>query len=262
VNQVPTHANLASLWPSSDFTRSRSIVADERLSDMYGRKILVIDDDADLRQIVTSAFSVTGAQVYTAAGGPEGLRQFYAHQPDLVILDLMMPDMDGWEVCRQIRRLSDVPLIMLTALSQEERVIEGFTCGADDYVIKPFNPEILLVRAEAVLRRSTSPSQCQETGTYRDDYLTIDLDQHRVLVNGAPVKLTPTEYRLLAYLLTNAGRVLTFRQILQNVWGEDYQDSVEYVHVHLSNLRQKLEPDPKRPRYLQSEYGLGYRFEN
>ncbi len=179
---------------------------------------------------------------------------FYEYRPDLVILDLMMPQMDGWEVCRQIRHLSDVPLIMLTAISQEERIIEGFTSGADDYVTKPFMSHVLVARAEVVLRRSTLPSRFQKTGIYRDDYLTIDLNQHRVLVNGTPVKLTPTEYRLLAYLFTNAGRLLTFHQILQNVWG--------YVHVHLSNLRQKLEPDPKHPRYLQSEYGVGYRFEN
>jgi two-component system KDP operon response regulator KdpE len=228
---------------------------------MQGRCILVIDDDPSLRSVVQLVFSRAGCQVHTAADGHEGLRQFADQRPDLVILDLMMPEMDGWEVCRRIRLLSDVPIIILSVLEREEHIIRGLDCGADDYVTKPFSPNVLLARARATLRRA-EPAPTPDTPLiYSDGHLTIDLDKRQVLVRGEPVRLRATEYRLLAYLLENAERVLTFAQILDKVWGHEYQDSVNYVHVYISHLRGKLEKDPKRPRYLLNVRGVGYWFE-
>jgi DNA-binding response OmpR family regulator len=228
---------------------------------MQGRRILVIDDNPDLLWVVEHAFSRAGGQVYTAANGLEGVRQFVAHRPHLVILDLMMPHMDGWEVCRRIRLLSDVPIIILTVLEREDNIIRGLDCGADDYVTKPFSLDVLLARARATMRRAELVPTIDTPLVYSDGYLTIDLDKRQVLVRGQPVRLRVTEYRLLAYLLQNADRVLTFAQILDNIWGHEYQDSVNYVHVYISHLRGKLEKDPKRPQYLLNVRGVGYRFE-
>ena len=223
--------------------------------------MLVIDDDSNLLRLLAYTFSSIGAVVYTAESGEEGLRQFYAQQPDLIILDVKMPEMDGWEVCARIRQLSDVPIIFLTALARDEDIVRGLDCGAIDYVTKPFRPKVLVARAQAALRRTEIASGRSKLPSYRDDYLTIDLEARRVLVCGEPVKLTATEYQLLAYLVENAGRVLTFQQILENIWGWEYQDSINYVHVYMWHLRNKLEEDPKNPRYLLTEHGVGYRFE-
>ena len=227
---------------------------------MQGRRILVIDDDPDLLWRVEDAFSQAGGQVYTAANGHEGMRQFFAHRPHLVIFDPMMPHMDGLHVCRSIRLLSNVPIIILTALEHEDNIIRGLDCGADDYVTKPFSMGVLLAQARATLRRAGPVPTTDTPVTYSDDYLTIDLDERQVLVRGQPVRLRATEYRLLAYLLHNTGRVLTFAQILDNIWGSECRDGVNHVHVHISRLRQKLEKDPRHPQYLLNERGVGYRF--
>jgi two-component system KDP operon response regulator KdpE len=229
---------------------------------MQGKRILVIDDDPGLLQLVKLTFNRLEAQVYCADSGQEGLRQFYQHRPYLVILDLMMPEMDGLEVCRQLRRLSEVPIIILTALDHDNHVLKGLACGADDYLTKPFNPEILVARAQAVLRRTIDQyASPDKPAAYNDSYLTIDLTQRTVLVQGKPVKLTATEYRLLTYLLQNANRVLTTQQILHNVWGSDHHGNTEYVHVYMGHLRRKLEAAPTDPLYLLTEHGIGYRFE-
>ncbi|MBK8903403.1 MAG: response regulator transcription factor [Anaerolineaceae bacterium] len=227
-----------------------------------GKKILVIDDDVFVREIVTETMHREGAQVFTAENGPEGLRQFYACQPDLVLLDVMMPHVSGWEIGRQIRQLSDVPIIMLTSLAKEEDIIRGLDYGAVDYVTKPFSPKVLAARIRAALRQSSLESAGKEekAAAFQDGHLTIDLNSHLVTVNNTPLKLTKTEYRVLAYLVQNAGLVLTFQQILEHVWGWDYQDSIQYVHVYVSRLRQKIEPEPQNPQYLLTEYGTGYRF--
>jgi two-component system KDP operon response regulator KdpE len=228
-----------------------------------GKKILVIDDDIFVRDIVTETMSQEGATVITAENGQDGLRQFYAVRPDIVLLDVMMPHMIGWEICRQIRQLSDVPIIMLTSLNKEDDVIRGLDIGAVDYVTKPFSTKILAARIRTALRQTSlaAPLETKKKIAVEDEYLSIDLDEHRVSVNGEPVKLTKTEFRLLAYFVQNIGLILTFTQILENVWGWDYQDSIQYVHVYVSRLRQKIEPDPQQPRYLITEYGTGYRFE-
>ena len=228
---------------------------------MQGKIILAIDDDPHMLRLLEHIFSREGVQVRTAAGGLEGLRQFHTYRPHLVILDVMMPEMDGWQVCSRILELSDVPIIFLSARRDEGEIIHGLDVGAIGYVTKPFNPQVLVARARAALRQAELASGTEKTGTYRDDYLAIDLDARRVRVRGEPVKLTKTEYRLLAYLVQNAGQVLTPQQILETVWGREYRDSADYTHVYICRLRQKLEEDPQDPRYLLTEHGLGYRFQ-
>lgn len=227
---------------------------------MDGKKILVIDDDVNLGQTIKFTFTRSGAEVFTALDGREGLRQFFEQRPDLVILDVRMPDMDGWETCRQIRLLSNVPIIMLTTLDRDEDIVRGLDYGADDFMTKPFSREVLLARARAVVRRADSIHEPDDHAVYNDSYLYIDLRKRRVLVKGEPVQLTATEFRLLTYLYQNSGQVLTYQTILDKVWGWEYQDSIDYVHVYLSHLRRKLEEDPRNPQYLLTERGVGYRF--
>lgn len=228
---------------------------------MHNKKVLIIDDDVNLCQIVKFTFARAGATVFTALDGREGLRHFYDHRPDLVILDIRMPDMNGWETCRQIRLLSNVPVIMLTTLNRDEEITKGLDYGADDFVTKPFSREVLMARSRAVLRRAEQADEIDFQLSYSDEYLAIDLQKRRVVVQGKPVRLTATEFRLLSYFMQNAGQPLTYETILHKVWGQEYQDSIDYVHVYLSHLRRKLEEDPRRPRYLLTEHGVGYRFE-
>lgn len=230
------------------------------MSILKHKNVLIIDDDPLVLRLLEYTFSRVGAQVYTATNGPEGLRLLRAQPPHLVILDIMMPEMDGWEVCSRIRQLSRVPIIFLSALGGEDDIVRGLEGGAIDYVPKPSSPKVLLGRARAALRQAELTSEADRPLTYRDDYLVIDLGQDLVVANGKPVKLSQTENRLLAYLLQNAGRVLTFQQILDHVWGLTCIDSATYVHVYVVQLRQKLEADPTQPRYLLSERGVGYRF--
>jgi two-component system KDP operon response regulator KdpE len=228
---------------------------------LHGKKILIIDDDPFMLHLVEQTLSLAGNQVYTSTNGPEGLKQFYVHQPDLVILDIMMPGVDGFEICRLIRQSSNVPIIMLTALGQEKDIVRGFNCGADDYVVKPFSSDVLVARVQAVLHRAALPAVVEEPVIYNDGYLTIDIEQHRVHVRGDPIKLSAKEFQLLVYFFQNAGRILTISQILENIWGWEYRDNVDYVHVYVHHLRQKLEENPKSPKYLLTEHGIGYRFE-
>jgi DNA-binding response OmpR family regulator len=227
-----------------------------------GHKILVIDDDTLLLQLMEQILEPAGEEVLLANNGPEGLLLFHAYEPDLIILDIIMPILDGWEVCRQIRQISNVPVLMLTALGDERNIVRGLSeSDADDYLVKPFSAEILVARVRALLRRAALPLGSQKLAVYEDDYLKIDLVAHQVWVQSQPVKLTATEYRLLAYLVQNANRVLGFDLILKYVWGPKYQDSVDYVHVYISRLRQKLEIEPKNPRYFLTQHGIGYRFQ-
>ena len=228
---------------------------------MIEKKVLIIDDDADVRRINEKVFGSLGAVVTVATNGSEGIRCFFLEKPDLVITDIMMPEMDGFEVCRRIRQVSSVPIMMLTALNSEEEIIGGLDSGADDFISKPFSPDILVARAKALLRRFEMPKDLTvRHNYYSDGYLTIDLEKRNILVRGDSIKLTRTEYNLLAYLFQNSGWVRTFDQILENVWGAEYQGSLDYVHVYISNLRKKIEIDPRHPAYLESEHGVGYRF--
>jgi two-component system, OmpR family, KDP operon response regulator KdpE len=224
-------------------------------------KILVVDDDPDLCQLLQHVLAQEGTEVATVDSGHGALRAFYDLQPDLVLLDIMLPDLDGYEVCLRLRDLSDVPIIMLTALEQNDAIVKGLICGADDYVTKPFHLPVLRARIDAVLRRVAPRHRSAKPDGYGDGYLTIELEQHRVLVQGERVALSPTEYKLLAALVEHAGQLLTYQQLLEQVWGVGYHEQLEYIHVYISRLRHKLEPDPLAPRYLLTEPRVGYRFE-
>ena len=234
------------------------------------KKILIIDDDIDLLQLASLIFKKAGAQVITADDGLDGISKFFTCHPDLIILDVIMPGNNGFDVCERIRQVSDGPLIMLTSLNREEDMLKGLAAGADDFLSKPFNPEILLARARTVLRRTHRsnghPGRNGNSGSaasfsYNDGNLSIDIERHQVLIHGKRVKLTPVEFRLLAYLARNAGKLLTFEKILVNVWGKEYLGSMEHVHVYVSHLRKKIEEDSKHPRYIITIYGMGYIFE-
>jgi two-component system KDP operon response regulator KdpE len=223
-------------------------------------RLLIIDDDLTLVNALKLYLTKAGYLVITAGNGLEGLQALYNERPDLVVLDIMMPKMDGWEVCKRIREMSDVPIIMLTARDQETDRVMGLKMGADDYVAKPFSLKELEARLEAVLRRTRMPPPSRGRVLYSDDYLTIDSERWEVRRAGQLVELTPTELRLLLVLSENAGRVLTHQQLLEQVWGPEYVEETDYTKLFIWRLRQKIEADPANPRYIQTERGLGYRF--
>jgi len=223
-------------------------------------KILVIDDEAKLLEALAIFLGKSGYEVSVATGGREGLQCLFRLHPDLVVLDIMMPGMDGWELCTRIREVSDVPVIMLTASGQEYDKIKGLKMGADDYLVKPFSLRELEARIEAVLRR-TRPEHAATSGiVYRDGVLTVDCGRWLVLRDEKPVALTATERRLLCFLVENAGHIVPTARILQAVWGPEFTNESEYVKVYIWRLRQKIEADPEQPEYLLSERGVGYRF--
>jgi two-component system, OmpR family, alkaline phosphatase synthesis response regulator PhoP len=228
---------------------------------MFDQKVLIIDDDADLLQLTSLIFKKEGYQVITANDGLDGISKFFTYHPDLVILDVMMPGSNGFDVCQRIRQVSDDPLIMLTALNQEQDMLKGLASGADDFLSKPFNPDILLARAKAILRRTQRSNGKPTSYSYHDGYLSVDIERHEALLNGKRIKLTPIEFRLLAYFARNAGKLLTFEKILANVWGNEYQGNLDHVHVYVSHLRRKIEKNPKVPRYIRTVHGTGYIFE-
>lgn len=228
---------------------------------MINSKVLLIDDDVDLLQLASVIFKKEGAQVMTARDAMEGVSKFFTYHPDLIILDVMMPGMNGFEVCQRIRQVSDTPLIMLTALNHEQKMLRGLDAGADDFLSKPFTAEVLLARAKTVLRRIENLRSQNDTFNYNNGHLTIDVERRDVLVNAKRIKLTPVEFRLLTCLARNAGKVLTFKQILSHVWGSEYNGSMGSIHVYISHLRRKLGEDTKRPRYILTCHGVGYKFE-
>ncbi|MCB0196262.1 MAG: response regulator transcription factor [Anaerolineae bacterium] len=225
-------------------------------------KILVIDDDPSFTEIVQHSLLTEGYSVTTAPDGQEGIRQFFESHPDLIILDITMPRLNGYQVCQRVREMADTPIIMLSALGREEDVIKGLDYGADDYLTKPFRTGELLARVRATLRRSRDEIVLPKNLIYRDNYLFIDLETRRIEANGKAVRLTPTEYKLLELLVKNKGRIIEARQILEKVWGFEYIDDIDYLRVYIWHLRRKLEPDPKNPIYLLNEQYVGYRFES
>lgn len=229
-------------------------------SQVGAKRILVIDDEATICDIVKAVLARADYQIDVANSGQEGLRQLYVRRPDLVILDVMMPELDGWQVCQRIRAFSDIPVIMLTALDQDTNMIQGLNYGADYYLTKPFSSKVLVAYVQAALRRAELVRGKDQPVSYVDRHLAIDLDKHQTLAGNKPVRLSATEYRLLGCLLRKANRVLTFEQILRYVWGEQDPLNVSYVHVYISHLRQKLEKDPAAPEYLLNERGIGYQF--
>jgi len=231
---------------------------------MVDKKILVVDDEPALVRLIEQVLSVKGYEVLKASNGQEALRLFFTHRPDLVILDVVMPRMDGWQTCSRIREVSDVPIIILTGREKtEDSVVRGLDYGADEYLIKPVGNRELLARVRAMLRRAemTSTRDVLEGITYNDDRLSVDITDRKVMVNGERVKLTPREFGLLAHLVENAGRVLTHKQLLEAVWGWEYVDDLDYVRIYISHLRQKLEPEPSLPKYILTEPGVGYYFD-
>jgi DNA-binding response OmpR family regulator len=228
---------------------------------VIGQTVLLIDDDSDLLQLSSLIFRRAGAEVITARDGAEGIGKLLIHRPSLILLDLLMPGISGFEVCQKIRQVSDAPLVVLTALDHEQNLIQALEAGADDFLPKPFNAPILLARVKALLRRSRPQSVSSAAFRYNDGHLTIDSEKHRILINGKQIKSGPTEFRLLLYLEKNAGKVLTYDQLLANVWGEEYRGHVDIVHVYISALRSKIEEHSKKPRYIQSVHGVGYFFE-
>lgn len=222
--------------------------------------ILVVDDEPHVLKLVKANLESSGYKVLTATDGEEALQTVERETPDLVVLDLMLPKLDGYTACRRIREFSSVPIIMLTARSAQMDLIHGFEVGADDYLIKPFSVPELLMRIQAVLRRSQWPEEMIVRRAFKAGPIEIDFAQHRVTRDGQPVKLTPTEYRLLAYLAVNANRVISHRELLRVVWGPEYGEESEYLRVYMRYLRQKLEPDPANPRYLLTQPAAGYMF--
>ena len=223
--------------------------------------VLVVDDEKSLRDFVRRNLEARHYKVLTAANGLEAMATFNNEKVDLVILDLMMPHLDGLETTRRIRETSKTPIIILTALGEESDKVQAFDMGADDYLTKPFGVGELMGRIKAVLRRARwlEPSSNEEQLVRGD--IRVDMERHLVTVKDLPVELTPTEFNLLVYLLKHAGRVLSHRVILQNVWGMEYGNEAEYLRVYIGRLRQKIEVDALNPRHLFTEHGMGYRFE-
>ena len=223
-------------------------------------KILVIEDEERMARFVRLNLEQDGFQVNEALTGREGLDKLRTFMPDLILLDVMLPDLDGFELLKMIREIDTVPVIMLTAKSEEEDKVRGLELGADDYITKPFSPRELVSRVKAVLRRIESTSVSSDELIEVDDRLKIDFNRREIWVEGKLVKLRPTEYRLLYHLVQNAGWVLTYDQILSRVWGYEYRDEPHYVRLYINYLRQKLEKDPSNPKYVLTERGVGYRF--
>ncbi len=230
------------------------------VADSSNTKILVIEDEERMARFVRLNLEQDGFQVSEALNGREGLDKLRTFMPDLVLLDVMLPDLDGFELLKMIREIDNVPVIMLTAKSEEEDKVRGLELGADDYVTKPFSPRELVSRVKAVLRRIESSGVNSDDVIQVDDRLKIDFNRREIWVEGKLVKLRPTEYRLLYHLVQNAGWVLTYDQILSRVWGYEYRDEPHYVRLYINYLRQKLEKDPSDPKYILTERGVGYRF--
>lgn len=227
-----------------------------------GMKVLIVDDEQAIREALGRKLRREGFEVILCADGNEGWRAFHGERPDLVVLDIVMPGgMDGLTVCRRIREVADTPVMMLSAQAvTEDDVIEGLNAGADEYLIKPVRLNEFVARVQALLRRAQIVSAEPEQG-YDDGYLSIDLHRRHVHVSGRKVHLTPTEFKLLAVLLENSGRVVSQRDLLEQVWGREYIDDVYYPRVYISQLRRKVEPDAANPIYILTEHRVGYRFE-
>ncbi|ABU60461.1 MULTISPECIES: response regulator transcription factor [Roseiflexus] len=220
------------------------------------RRILIVDDEPGLRDLLRINLEHEGFSVIEAESGAQGLQMVRDQHPDLMILDVMMPEMDGWEVCRRLREFSQMPVLMLTARTQSKDIVTGLESGADDYLTKPFNMDELTARIRALLRRVPSPNRPIVAG---GGEIMIDKQKREVLVRGEPVDLTPTEYDLLLLLAEHAGAVLDHETLLRGVWGHEYTKDNDYLKVYIWHLRRKIEQDPREPKLLLTEWGVGYR---
>jgi two-component system KDP operon response regulator KdpE len=221
-----------------------------------GLRVLVVDDERSIRRYLRAALNAQGYTVFEANSGKEALNSAITDRPDLIILDLGLPDMDGVEVIRQFREWMHIPIIILSVREQESEKINALDAGADDYLTKPFSSGELMARMRAAIRHSI---QSNAEPVFESDNLKVDLTRRQVKVNNKEISLTPTEYDLLRLLVQNAGRVLTHHQMLRQIWGHAYENEMHLLRVNMSNLRRKIEPDPTRPRYIITEPGVGYR---
>lgn len=226
-----------------------------------GKRILVVDDEPRMIGFIRMNLELEDHHVIEAHSGLEALDAVRTQLPDLVLLDVMMPELDGFETLRMLREFSEIPVIMLTAKGEENDKVYGLELGADDYITKPFGPRELSSRIKAIFRRIEKPTT-EEAILEIDDRLSVDFNQREVIVNGEHIKLRPTEYRLLYHLIKNAGWTVPHDQLLQKVWGYEYRDEAHYVRLYVNYLREKIEEDPSNPRYIITERGVGYRFIN
>ncbi|MBI5304953.1 MAG: response regulator transcription factor [Chloroflexi bacterium] len=224
-------------------------------------RVLIVDDDRTLVRLMREALSKADFEIITAFNGIDALQELYAKQPDLILLDVMMPRMDGWETATRIRQVSKVPVIMLTAKDEESDKLKGFSVGVDDYVTKPFSFAEMVARVQAVLNRARMTPTEHKAKRYSSGNLVIDTDARRVVKDGSVIELTPTEYRLLVTLAENAGRVLSHEQLLNKVWGYEYGEDTGYVKRYIWYLRRKVEDDPRKPEHILTERGFGYLFQ-
>ena len=225
------------------------------------RRILLVDDEPQLTRVLRTGLTSRGYDVRVAADGEAALQTFGDWPPDLVLTDLSMPETDGLELCRRLRRVSRVPIVVLSVRGEERTKVEALDAGADDYVTKPFGMDELLARIRAALRRAPEAREGAESGVLEAGDFRADLSAHTIGVGGREVHLTPKEYDLLVYLLRNAGRVVTHRALLAAVWGGDSVEQTEYLRVFVGQLRKKIEPNPAEPRYILTEPWIGYRFD-
>lgn len=230
------------------------------MSDIKDKLVLVVDDEIRITTMMRMNLETEGLRVITATNGREALDHLREEMPDIIILDVMMPGMDGFETLRRIRTASQVPIIMLTAKDEENDRIRGLELGADDYVGKPFSHRELLSRIKAVLRRHYLPAPATLGHINVDNRLSIDFNKREVLINGERINLRPTEYRLLYHLVQRAGFVMNHNELLAKVWGPEYHDETHYLRLYVTYLRQKIEIDPANPAYILTERGVGYRF--
>jgi two-component system KDP operon response regulator KdpE len=230
------------------------------MSELKDKLILVVDDEPRMINFMRMNLELEGARVASASDGSEALERAREDMPDVMLLDIMMPEMDGFETLRRLRQFSQVPVLILTARGEEDDRVRGLELGADDYISKPFSHRELVSRIRAVLRRHYAPPPVAQTLVQVDDRLQIDFARREVLVEGERVNLRPTEYRLLYHLVQNAGYVQTHQMLLTKVWGPEYRDESHYLRLYITYLRQKIEQDPAHPQYILTERGVGYRF--
>lgn len=226
---------------------------------MNSATILIVDDEPQIRRVLRTTLSSQGYTVVEARTGEEALEKIRAERIDLVLLDVNLPGMSGLDTCREIRHSMDIPIIMLTVRNSERDKVQALDAGADDYVVKPFGAEELMARIRAALRRA---GPAESLPPFASDDFQIDFEKRAVTVKGLPVRLTPKEFELLRHLVANQGKALAHRRLLQAVWGPDYGEETEYLRVFINQLRKKIEPDPRHPRYIHTEPWIGYRFES
>ena len=232
----------------------------ENLESVGPQLILIVDDELRMRRFIRMNMELEGYQVIEAENGIHALDQIRQFTPDLAVMDVMMPEMDGFETLKLLREISTVPVILLTVRDDEEDITRGLALGADDYITKPFSPRVLTSRVAAVLRRAHWPAPPPRTVLRIDDRLSVDFNRHQVIVNGERIDLRPTEYRLLNHLIQNSGWVVPHDTLLAKVWGYEYRDETHYLRLYINYLRKKIEEDPGNPHYILTERGVGYRF--